>query len=552
MITFKTKLILLLGILLFWNETFAIVPIESIILGNFGDRLNQESNDPIEYVFNRDQSFKNDDIVNYKKDLAFYRGFSNEGKNLEISCAEKNTIKYHSDWDKFQVIRTIMAEMQYIGIDITSRAIPKYAKYFDFSDEEYSNLIDDLVDNNCSNNLTVISKKELKNYLKQRFIGENSFELPSIKNNPLFPKNMDKYFSEKKLREQEFKQTINIFKAMCSWGNDPYNTVLMTPFLKNAPLMSFINRQLNGKTFDWNKATNELSLIDTNKNIQVVCDNLICRKTDLSYFKSKIILSNGSRDFYQDFKNLYCDHFQLQDYQVQKDSKLNKIIKNMTFDDENLMVGQMMALITHVPEFLLGLEKFKDGENLLRSSIDYTWNQWAESQLNNYSHELYFEEPLMMEMVDRSLYFNKQQGKLKVSLDVNLGEFDRINQKIGKVKMGFNISVNKTVLKYVRESLLNFDPTNNIEKSEIIKKLKVQLEKDIYVAYTNLIIPPWKGDLALLIANEVAEELLEIPDNKFNEFPAGMNPINVEINYSIFALKYLNNQFMQKENKSKN
>jgi hypothetical protein len=67
-------------------------------------------------------------------------------------------------------MKTVIATLQYIALDLTSRAIPQYAKYFEFNREEYVNMVDGLVGNYCSSNISVISKKELRNNLIKKIL----------------------------------------------------------------------------------------------------------------------------------------------------------------------------------------------------------------------------------------------------------------------------------------------------------------------------------------------------------------------------------------------
>jgi hypothetical protein len=160
---------LLVGIMVSFN-LYALQPVESLVLGDFSADYNENKTDPLEYVFGRDFSNSGQSIDQFKKDLALYRGFYEEGKNLNNTCKEKRTIRYSNEWDKIQVKRMIMADMQYIGLDLAVRAIPLYAKYFEFNETEFNNLVENIVGNYCSTNISVISKKEIKNNLLLKFV----------------------------------------------------------------------------------------------------------------------------------------------------------------------------------------------------------------------------------------------------------------------------------------------------------------------------------------------------------------------------------------------
>ena len=204
----KSSLIFILTIVVLGSKCWALVPIDSLVLGNFADTYT-DSNDPLNYVFGRDKTLQSTPKM-YKKQLAIYRGFSDEGKNLMRFCQDKKAIRYSTDWKKIQVMRAMVSELQFIGLDLASRAIPQYAKALEFSEDDYTHLVDGLVGNFCSANLSVISKKELRTNLIVKFKHDNNYKLPSIEGNPFFPDNMDSYYSPKKALEQEFKFTVKI------------------------------------------------------------------------------------------------------------------------------------------------------------------------------------------------------------------------------------------------------------------------------------------------------------------------------------------------------
>jgi hypothetical protein len=523
------------------ESVHALVPIESLVLGNFAETYSEAESDPLSYVFGRDK-FQPEN-KSYKRELALYRGFSEEGKNTQNYCKINRQIRYRSEWEKVQVMRSMLSEIQYIGLDITARAIPQYAKALEFSREEYINLIDGLVGNFCSANLSVISKKELRNNLVVKFDKANTFKLPDVTGNPYFPDNLNSYFQPKIGLEQEFKYTIKLFQSICSWGGNPTKPGLMQSILKHPALMSFFVRQMNNQVIEWKELDNTLFLKEDQNTVQVWCDNLICRKSPRDKFLNKIYYSMGGTNFGEDLKRLYCEDFRLLDSKASDyDERLGKIINSRTLDEENFINSQFIALLTGVPDFLLRADKFTSGEDILRSSMDYTWSKWARAQTETLNRELYFEEPMTLELVQRDLYFNPRKPEIKVAFDVNLGEFDRINQRTGKVRVSFNILIQKSFLHYYRETLKNLDSRNSGEKERLLKRFKMQITKDLTLAREKFIIPPWKGDLESLIAGELTEQLQLISDRNFVLDTTGFEPIKVELNYGLFALKYINHQ----------
>ena len=67
------------------NISWALAPLESFVLGNFSENYSEKITDPLNYVFVRDKNQKTGDI-NFKRELALYRGFYEEGKNLDNFC----------------------------------------------------------------------------------------------------------------------------------------------------------------------------------------------------------------------------------------------------------------------------------------------------------------------------------------------------------------------------------------------------------------------------------------------------------------------------------
>ena len=495
--------------------------------------------------------FKNAD-KGYRTELATYRGFYEEGKNLINYCKEPREIRYSSDWEKVQVMRSSVAIAQYIGLDLAVRALPQYAKALEFTSDEYKNFAESLVGNNCSSNISVISKKELLKNLFLKFEKENNFKLPNTEGNPYFPDNIKTYLPEKKALENEFLYTVKLFQSLCSWSGDPNNLGLMVPILKNGTLMSFFIRQMNNQSIGWKESDNTLYLKEDKNTVQVWCDNLICRKTPREKFWAKAYFSIGGTNFGEDLKRLYCEKFRNSDYKPREsDPRIAKIMNTISTDEENFINAQFIAIISGVPDFLMRGDKFSDGEETLRSSVDYAWTRWAKVMGENFTRDLLFEEPLTLELVDRKQYYNFRSPDLKIVFDVNLGEFDRINQMAGKLKVKFNINIQNSFLKFYLTAMKPLGFKDSAEKTRLQNRFKLQITKDVQSAREKFIIPPWKGDLEGLIVNEITSQILDTPEKFLQLDRPGTRILGVEINYGMFALKYLNHQFNVQRNQEK-
>jgi hypothetical protein len=145
-------------------------------------------------------------------------------------------------------------------------------------------------------------------------------------------------------------------------------------------------------------------------------------------------------------------------------------------------------------------------------------------------------------LVSHSYFFNPLKPKYRVAFDINLGEFDRVNDRNGKVRVGFNLNIQRQFLNYFREALSHLGPNDLNERTRLIKRFKLQLMSDVAKAREKFIIPPWKGDLEALIAAEITAQIEEVANKNFKIPASGIEVIPVELNYGIFALKYINHQ----------
>lgn len=526
----------------FVNSAHALVPVESLVLGDFKESYNESASDPLNYIFTREQNVRSEK-TQFKAEMAQYRGFYEEGKNLTNYCKSNRPVLYENEWQKVQTKRSLVSLVQYIGLDLLTRSLPEYAKKLEYTREEYGNLVEGLVGNYCSNNLTVISKKELLNNFYLKFDKGGNFQLPGANGSPFFSDKLSEYNSPKSSLEHEFLYSVKLFKSLCSWNGNPNTTGLIMPLIKNSALMAFFIRQMDQKSIEWKEQDNSLFIKGDNKTIQVWCENLICRRVSSASMKEKAILSVGGTNIGEDLRRLYCTDFRSDYYRpTDYDERISKMMNTTSFDEENFIVSQFISLITRMPDFLLRSNSFKDGEDVFRMSVDYAWDKWAKSTNENQSRELYYEEPLTIELVDRALKTNFRKKELKVAFDVNLGEFDRINQDIGKVKMIFKLNVQKSFIKYYRQAMNDqrFGEGKEQEIARLKNRFKLQITEGVKSAKEALMVSPWRTDLETLIVEEISGQIMEKPEKIMNYEGPGDQEIIVEINYGVFALKYMN------------
>ena len=531
------KVIFYLIFSLLSHDIFGLVPLESLVLGDLSDAYKKEATDPLNYIFTFRGKFK----IEQKRSLAYFRGFIEEGENLQNLCKVNYEINYRNQSEKDTVKRSMASALQYIGLDILVRALPQYAKFFEFSEKEYENLVNGLVGNYCSKNISIMSIRELKKNMIFNFTLGEDFPLPSIKNNQLFPKKLEEINTIDNIMEREFFQSIKLFRAFCSWGNDLDNYRLLVPILKNPTVMAFIVRQLTNQKFNWDSINNFISLKNDFNTDQVLCRGLICRKTDWEKFKNEIPRSLGSRGIKEDFTQMYCSEFSKLNFKRQnQEPKILEIIQKEKEIGPNLMTGQFLALLTGIPDFFVRSKNFSEANKFLKFNFEEDWTNWANEQNKSFGKNLYFEEPLTLEVVSREFYFNNYLPKFKVMIDMNMGEFDKVAEEVGTVKVSYNLKIYKSYLGYIRNEWLGINKMQiQSSRDKLLENFSLTIFDQVQKFRSKFRVPPWSGNLEKLIARELLTQLSEYQGSFFTNAKAELIDIPIELNYSPMALKYI-------------
>lgn len=535
-----------LCLLIFSINVNALVPLESLILGDFSEKYDLAVSDPLHYIYNFATYASNEEEFNKDKEhLVVYRGFYEEGQNLVNFCEKKTEpVIYSAPFDRDQVKRTLVSTAQYIGLDITVRALAKYGQFFEFSDQEYENLTNHLVGNYCSENLSVISKRQLRKVMIKHFKDDSGgLALPTVKGNRYFAEKVEGLQTEDKKRRRELYYTVNLFKSFCSWSGDADDLGIMVHLIQNPLFYTFVERQLTGKKLTYDKLNSRVKLERSEDTVQVGCQNLICRKKSFEQFNIQFPKSVGHSSIKNDLNGLYCEDFSKMDFNFKiKDQRLKKFIDSTSFDEKNLMVSHLIALLTGVPDFFLWQRDFKDLETLSRLSLEQFWTKWAQSFTDKLGKDIYYEEALTMELVDRNLYYHPSRPDFKVVFDVNLGEFDRVNQIAGKVKSSFEIKLTLKFLKWARKVWQNYDPREPEVKEELDKQFLVRIAPLVQKIQKKFIFAPWSQGLEKIILKEILYQIAHYNGDYFSRTHSGIITIPIEINFAPFALGYMRYQ----------
>ncbi len=540
------RYILIFGLFICVQNVHALLSLESAILGDLTEKISSDG-DALKYIFNSENYYDQKDAKSsklYKERISFYRGFYEEGKNLINYCKSPRTVKYNSDWEKAQVKRATAATLQYSILDLLSKALPLYAKYFEFTDEEFFNFSDILVSNSCSNNLSIISKKTLKKNMLYYFTKESGYKLPSVDDNPLFSEDLNKIISPREARENEFQMALNLFTSACSWSGSSAEFGLMTPLFKNPMIYSFIVRQLTGFEFEWIPTLNKIQKKPFLNSLTVWCENLICRRVDPNSFRKKVFRMIGSENLETDLKNLYCEEILAMDYDLAAtlDDDIKTEMKRRSFEDENYLSSYYVSLITGIPDFMVGVKNYSKLQDVFRSGMDIFWSRWAKEQLDQKVRPIYFEEPLKLEIIKNKNTFNSYDTEFKVVMDLSLGEFDRLLEDHGKLKSVFNIYLSKELVIYLRKELMLLDPRNKEQYAEIKNRLKLNIEKPIKELEKRYVIKPWNGNLNDFVAEEILEQIMLKEGKAIRQLLDKKVKIELIFNYGVFALKSIKHQ----------
>lgn len=516
MLKHKTKIVGILAFLLS-TTSFALVPVEGIIMGE----ANQDFQlDPLNFIF-KDVRDKSQEGENKKVRTYFENYLSAEG--LLNSCEILKPSEYSSPRQEVQAKRSVAASLQYLGLDLSIKAIGAYAKKLNVGEEEFSKLTNNLVTNYCSKNITVMSLRSVKASLGHYYKNVEEGIIPSVDSSPhatlLFKSNTEKTDG----RSKEFSQVIKNFRAFCSWGGSPEDYRLLNPYLKNPIVMSQVMKKM--------------LLSD----VKVSCVDQICRPMNAAEFEKNFPLSRGSTGVKTDFSKLYCHHFRFQDQGKNKSiPEVSQWIKGAELEDPILETSQFISLLTGVPDLFFGVTKFNDIPVIVKSSIDERWNKWAKEVLGSFSKDLLFEESLKVKALPRRSVASLALDGFQMHFSVTLGEMDRLMDKADKLETSFDLKLSKNYLRGLRTKwdylTREVDEQGQKEfKEEIARYVELHLKPKEKLFNQKM----WNSTFSKLIAEELLAQSLAYRGPLFNSLKEEMLTVPVKFSYGLFALSYL-------------
>ena len=515
--------------------------------------LNPSRVDPFNYMFDSKSLKKGSSETLSHKDrdtLGLMRGFFQEGNNLVEFCQKNNSIDYTSLWDENTVKRTLLANIQYHGLKIVMLAIGDYAAKLGYSKDDFLLLKNNLIENHCSKNISFISRKNLHIWFESFFPKEMTESSLTITDH-LFgvPQNENC----KDCLELEMNYNILLFRSFCSWGGSAKQLRFLSPIIKNPMFFAYFLREMFGEKLNLELTNNVIFKTKLIKEKIILCEDLMCRKVYMDEFYRKVPRSLGGAEVYYDFKRLYCSDFMYANLNLENDDEIFKSwSKELAADDAYLQLSQLSALINKVPDLILRNLPLYSPEDFFVKSLDQSWYNWSQNQLKHSMDNVYYEEPLRLEVVDRELFFDVTSANFRVMIDINLGEIDRSSQILGKVPIEFNVTVPKSLLNWFRKKRKEFDPSKkqNYNLAALGTRFEKYIVKDIQNVRNKFIIPPWDTGLERLVSSEILEQIAKYEGKYFDQSSNELIKIPVQLNYAPFALKYIRHKYLTQARKN--
>ncbi len=524
-------------LLLFLIQSFsvwALVPVEGILRGEAELEYQQ---DPLRHIFPSFKLQKGDEARKVK----FYHHRYQQGEYLNGSCSYYGSISYGDSWRESQAIRSVASTLQYIGLDTAIKALGTYARELSVDESSYSYLVDNLVTNYCSKNLTLFSLKTVKASLNHYYKNPHTELIPRIESSPYTSEVFKNSTGGPASRTNEFEYSIELFRDFCSWGGDISDYRMMAPYLKNRFIMSFIFENINKKKPHLNEETAKVSLIENPDGLQVNCEELICRKVDTETFVKKFPLSVGSSGLSSDLEKMYCQHFRYLDYKNDSIPQVKEWIKEQSLESVVFRQNLMISFMSGIPDPFFGLNDYKELPFLAKSSIDERWTKWSKDVLASFSKDLLFEESMKISVKPKSDYVSLVTEGYTLDLFITLGEMDRMLGEMDKFKMKFDIKLSKNYLLWLRkEWSQSLKEANYDGQKKLQQHIQVTLQtlfKDKEAHYQQKI---WNDDLFRILADELLMQVSKAPVSWFETgYEDKMIKIPVTFHYGIFALSYL-------------
>lgn len=474
------------------------------------------------------------------KKLKLYQATYASGDTLQESCSYLDAPVYSTPWQEKQARRSIAATLQYIGIDTSIKALGAYAHKLEVGEEQFKKLSKNLVKNYCSKNISIFSLRNIEKSLEHYYKNPQMEIIPSISSSPFATERIKDITEKNSARSREFDQVIRSFRAFCSWGGEVEDYRMMTPYLNNRFIMAFVIKNMAGLQEVFEDRIKKVVVTSSDSTVQVNCTDLICRKVDLKTFRAKFPVSSGSTGILTDLQKNYCYHFRYQDPSNIVNKESRAWARAYELEDPIFETSQFISLMTGVPDFMNGIDVYRDIPLLVRSSIDERWTLWAQKALSTFSKDMLFEESLKVKIVPRHDATELATNGFLIKFDVSLGELDRVLEDHDKLSLSFDLKLSRNYLRQLRVKWDHLQKEVDIEgqkkfREETARYINLQL-KDKTKYFSQKM---WNDEFSKLVADELLQQAIKFRGSYFESYKEEVLNIPVKFSYGLFAISYL-------------
>ncbi len=496
---------------------WALIPVEGILLGEANLEF---QTDPLLYVFQDPNNYSNE-AENLK-----YRAYSKlyaSGIALEESCNLYKKPTYTQSLDEEKAQRIVVANLQYLGMDLTIKSIGALARKLNIDEEKYQTLTKNIVNNYCSKNITVISLKSISKLLNYYYKNPDQGRLTTIAQSSFSSEIFKKKSEEQDSRSREFEFALKSFRSFCSWGGDPLDLRMLVPYVKNPFIMAVAFR-------------NMLKSDDDSKRIS--CREHICHDADKLSFERQFPRSLGSTGLNTDLKKLYCHQFKQVEYTSKSPvPQVKEWIKEMEIETPILETNFFISAYTGVPDVGFSAKSYQDIPLLLKSSLDERWTNWSKKVINTFSHELLYEESLKVKVSQSRVDL---ENPFRLNFLVTLGELDRLMDENDKLKVTFDLKISKNYFRTIKNQWLAYGAKVDLEGQENLKKeIASYLEKLLRGKEKYFQQRMWNKDFPRIMADELLKQALAYKGSLYRTYEEKMLNVPIQFSYGVFALSYL-------------
>ena len=360
-------------------------------------------------------------------------------------------MRYVSENDRINALKSFISSYRYFALMNIIDDLKFSLDQLEAQDLQKTNLASNIVNNFCSNNMTFISKYQLKSFIKSRFLKKSKKN--NHENNGLF--------SNSVVREINLKRGIRNFRNFCSWSGGYDSFELLSEYLYSS---LFIQRGID--YFFHQSKKNSESIIG--------CENNICRKvSDELGFNFPLAIASVSVE--SDFKNIYCEYF----YEEKLSSKTTRSTASqwrMKESREELVRDMFYFLkISGIGDNNFNYVTNKiDLDYVVESSVEKFFNTWSDSQLSSSETNLTYEEDISL-----SLVYDESQNNNKPTLIVNIdgGVLDRVYKSKGKIGINAKLKFSEKFLSWWLRTKYETLPANKTKVNHLKKVLKIELDE---------------------------------------------------------------------------